>query len=94
MVPLIRSLSGRHDVAHPLEPAILGAGLSENDHRQEYLRARLELRQDGLPVATAITQQDSSLQANLSAAQALIVRLPHAPAASAGSACTIVKLPL
>jgi molybdopterin molybdotransferase len=94
MVPLIRSLSGRHDVAHPLEPAVLGAGLSENDHRQEYLRARLELRQDGPPVATAITQQDSSQLANLSAAQALIVRGPHAPAAAAGSACTIVKLPL
>src|SRR5882724_10489391 len=80
MTPLIRALSGRQDIDHPLETAVLGAGLPENDQRQDYLRARLELRPDGLPLATAIRQQDSSLLANLSAAQALIIRGPSAPA--------------
>jgi molybdopterin molybdotransferase len=41
-----------------------------------------------------VTHQDSSLLRALSAAQALIVRPPHAPAAVAGSACRILKLPL
>jgi molybdopterin molybdotransferase len=94
MAPLIRALSGRTDLHAPLEAAVLGADLPENDQRQDYLRARLELRSDGLPLATAVRQQDSSLLGNLSAAQALIVRAPFAPAAAVGSSCFILKLPL
>lgn len=94
MAPLIRTLSGRNDIHPPLEAAQLGADLPENDQRQDYLRARLELRSDGLPIATAVRKQDSSLLGNLSAAQALIVRPPFAAAAAAGSSCFILKLPL
>lgn len=94
MAPLIRALSGRSDLHPPLEAALLGADLPENDQRQDYLRARLELRSDGLPIATAVSKQDSSLLGNLSAAQALIVRPPFAAAAAAGSSCFILKLPL
>lgn len=94
MAPLIRALSGRSDIHPPLEAAQLGTALPENDQRQDYLRARLELRSDGLPIATAVSKQDSSLLGNLSAAQALIVRAPFAAAAAAGSPCFILKLPL
>ena len=31
---------------------------------------------------------------NLSRADALVIRLPHAPAASAGSPCKVLKLPV
>ena len=93
LVPLIRALSGRSDAEHVDEPAILGAGLPENDHRQEYLRAQLTQRPDAFPLATAVNRQDSSLQAYLSSAQALIIRPPHAPAAPAGSTCRILRLP-
>ncbi len=92
-VPLIRALSGRADVHQIPEHAILGSDVAENDHRQDYLRARLTLTDGGPPVATPVSQQDSSLLGNLSAAKALILRPPHAPAAAAGSPCVIFRLP-
>jgi molybdopterin molybdotransferase len=93
MAPLLRALSGRADVHHALEPAVLGNPLPANDQRQDYLRASLARRADGATVATTVSQQDSSLLANLAAAQALVVRPPFAPAAMAGDACTLIRLP-
>ncbi|MFX4921871.1 hypothetical protein ABTC28_19125, partial [Acinetobacter baumannii] len=83
LVPLIRSLSGRTTIDHALEHAALGRELPANDKRQDYLRARLSTGSDGVPVATSVGAQDSSLVANLAAANALIVRPPFAPAAPA-----------
>jgi molybdopterin molybdotransferase len=94
LAPLIRALSGRSEVHHRSEPALLGRDLAANDLREDYLRARLETRADGTLVATPVNHQDSSLLANLSFAQALVVRPPFAPAASAGSPCVILRLPL
>lgn len=93
LVPLIRALSGRTDVDHVLEQAVLGRDLPANDRRQDHLRARLTNGGDGLPVATSVGTQDSSLVANLAAADALIIRPPFAPAATAGSTCTVLRLP-
>jgi len=93
MTPLIRALSGRHDVAHAEEAAILGNDLPANDQRQDYLRARIERRGDAAIVATTVNHQDSSLLANLARAQALIIRPPHAPAAAAGEPCRLIRLP-
>ncbi|TAK50053.1 MAG: molybdopterin molybdenumtransferase MoeA [Xanthobacteraceae bacterium] len=92
-VPLIRALSGRTE---PLatETAILAVELPANDSRQDYMRATLTNGPDGLPVATPVGSQDSSLLRSLSNAGALIVRPPQAPAAAAGSRCVILKLPL
>ena len=42
LVPLIRALSGRDDVHHVRETALLGRDLAANDQREDYLRARLE----------------------------------------------------
>ena len=93
VVPLIRALSGRSDV-HPVrEDALLGCDVAANDVREDYLRARLEKRDDGVLVATPVNHQDSSLLANLAAAQALVVRAPFAPAARTGSPCKILRLP-
>jgi molybdopterin molybdotransferase len=94
MVPLLRALSGRNDVAHALEPAILGRDLAANDQREDYLRTRLETRADGVVVATAVTKQDSSLLGNLAVSEGLLIRKPFAPAATAGSPCTIIRLPI
>jgi molybdopterin molybdotransferase len=93
MAPLIRALSGRTDVHHATEAAILGRDLAANDIREDYLRARLEERADGVLVATPVDHQDSSLLGNLAAARALVIRSPFAPAAAAGSPCTILRLP-
>ncbi|MGB3489478.1 MAG: gephyrin-like molybdotransferase Glp [Xanthobacteraceae bacterium] len=93
MVPLLRALSGRTDVHHALEPAVLGNALPANDQRQDYLRASLARRADGVTVATTVSHQDSSLLANLAVAQALVVRPPFAPAAGMGDPCTLIRLP-
>src|SRR5262245_9702830 len=78
VVPLIRALSGRKVVHHTRDTALLGRDLGANDQREDYLRARLEERDDGTLIATPVNHQDSSLLANLAAAQALVVRAPFA----------------
>jgi molybdopterin molybdotransferase len=93
LVPLIRALSGRSVIHHTRETALLGRDVPANDHREDYLRARLEARGDGVLIATPVNHQDSSLLANLAAARALVIRPPFAPAAAAGSACEILRLP-
>jgi len=88
--PLIRALLGltpgpvaRH--------AILGADMTANDRRQDYVRAQLASR-DGRTVATPFKRQDSSMMATLARADALIVRPPFAEAAKAGTAVQIIRL--
>jgi molybdopterin molybdotransferase len=94
LVPLIRALAGRTDVHHAHETALLGGDVAANDMREDYLRARLEVRKNGELIATPVDHQDSSLLANLAAARALVIRRPFAPAAPAGSRCDILRLPL
>src|SRR5689334_19016973 len=82
LVPLIRALSGRSDVHHAKEVALLGRDVAANDQREDYLRARLARRDDGQWIATPVNHQDSSLQGFLAAAQGLVIRPPFAPAAA------------
>jgi molybdopterin molybdotransferase len=94
MVPLIRALAGRSIVHHRRERAVLGRDVGPNDMREDYLRARLEEREDGTLMAVPVNHQDSSLLANLAAAQAFLVRAPFAPKAEAGSPCEVLRLPV
>jgi molybdopterin molybdotransferase len=91
LVPLIRRMSGRSDLAPPTESVMLGRDLPANDERADYLRATLKDGSSGL-VATPFPIQDSSMMAPLAKADCLLIREPYAPAAKAGSRCTIVKL--
>jgi molybdopterin molybdotransferase len=93
LVPLIRALSGASAVHNTRESALLGRDVGANDMREDYMRARLNKREDGALIATPVTHQDSSLLAYLSAAQALVIRAPFAPAAAAGARCEILRLP-
>ncbi len=93
LVPLIRRLAGRRDAAHVPAHAQLGRDLPANDERADYLRASLDHGPNG-PVATPLTDQDSSLMSPLAKAGCLVIREPHAPAALAGSDCVILKLGL
>ena len=93
VVPLIRALSGASIVHHVRAQAALGGDVAANDLREDYLRARLEERKDGRLIATPVSQQDSSLLANLAGTQALLIRTPFAPAAKAGALCEILRLP-
>ena len=94
MVPLIRALSGRSVIHHRRERAVLGRDVGANDQREDYLRAHLEERDDGTRVVLPVNHQDSSLLANLAAAQVLLVRAPFAPKAEAGTACEVLRLPV
>jgi molybdopterin molybdotransferase len=94
LVPLIRRLAGRSDCEPQIETALLGCDLPENDERADYLRARLAPGPDGALVATPFRAQDSSMLAPLADAGCLLIREPFAPAAKAGSRCSILKLAL
>ena len=91
LVPLIRRLSGRSDLALPTGVGVLGRDLPANDEREEYMRATLARREGGW-VATPFPQQDSSMLVPLAAADCLVVRESFAPAAKAGAPCVFVKL--
>jgi molybdopterin molybdotransferase len=94
MVPLLRRLSGRTDLATETQTAVLGRDLPANDERQDYMRATLANGNDGASVATPLTVQDSSMMSGLAKAGCLVVRKPHAPAARAGEECTVIPLAL
>lgn len=93
LAPLVRALSGRSDIAWPTHDVTLGAAVPANDLREDHLRASLSRAADGTLMATPVNHQDSSLLANLARADALILRPPHAPAATAGSVAKIILLP-
>jgi molybdopterin molybdotransferase len=91
LLPLIRRLAGRTDVEPRIESAVLGCDLLQNDERADYLRAALTDGPNG-PVAVPFPQQDSSMLVPLAKADCLLVREPHAPAATSGSLCSILRL--
>lgn len=89
--PLIRRIARRA----PLERATTArtaTALKANDHRQDYLRARLRTDDNGGPVAEAYARQDSSMMNILAHSDMLIVRPPHAPEVPAGTECPVIKL--
>ena len=89
--PAIDVMLGLAATGTPAETAVLGRDLAGNDQRQDYLRARLERRDDGELVATPFDKQDSSMLSSLVAAGCLVVRAPHAPPARAGQRVEIVR---
>lgn len=93
MVPLIRAMLGRSDVAHTTIDARASVDLPANDARQDYMRATLSRDSTGALVASPVRSQDSSLLAQLAQADALMVRPPHAPALKAGDTVPVLRLP-
>src|SRR6188472_252366 len=92
LVPLMRRLAGRDDVATTIDMARLGCDLPANDERADYLRATLAPGPDGVPIATPAPAQDSSMLMLLARADCLLVREPHAPPVKAGDRCSIIRL--
>jgi len=92
LAPMLRSMQGL-PATNELVPATLGAPMRANDARQEYARASLERRPDGQLVATPHSRQDSAVVSGLAAAQAFILRPPHAPDAQAGDPVSVIPLP-
>ena len=93
LVPLVRALSGDPQAGEDRsELAVLASDLTENDSRQDYMRARIIGMQNGHPLVEAFGKQDSSMLRILSDAQCLIMREPHAPAAKAGETCRVMRV--
>ena len=93
LVPLVRALSGDRGAGRDRsEPAVLGAPLPANDKRQDYLRATLARRDDGVLVATPNRLQDSSMLRVLAEAECLLIRGPFASADEAGAPCRVLRL--
>ncbi|NRG18712.1 molybdopterin molybdotransferase MoeA [Rhizobiales bacterium] len=90
--PLLFAIQGADIPSRKLETARLGTDLGENDRREDYLRARLSRDEHNDLVATAFGRQDSSMLATMTAADALIVRSPYAPAAKSGEIVPILRL--
>lgn len=92
LIPMLRALQG---LAPELasQAALLGADVRANDERQEYLRGTLARRTDGALIATPFARQDSAVVSGLAAAECLIIRPAHAPAAKAGAAVEVMPLP-
>jgi molybdopterin molybdotransferase len=91
--PALNVLLGLDAPAHPLEQMVLGADLGANDRRQDYLRSTIALNGDGRRSVTPYGRQDSSMLALLAAADGLIVRAPHAPAAAKGELVEVMSFP-
>ena len=90
--PALERLLGLNGPSHRLQKARLGVALTENDRRQDYLRARFEYDDQGHRHAFAFGRQDSSMMATLAQADGLILRKPHAPAAKIGDEVDILPL--
>jgi molybdopterin molybdotransferase len=88
--PAVAALLGT-EIGTSLLSAKLITPLGANDARQDYLRARTEIR-DGELWAEAFTVQDSSMLRSLAQADALIVRAPHAKVARAGDRVEVLPL--
>lgn len=84
--PLVAALQGVSQ-PHRLDTARLAEPLPANGPRENWMRARL-----GPDGVTAFPDQDSSLVTVFAAADALLRRLPGAPAAAAGEAVDILRL--
>jgi len=75
----------------PIRRARLAAPLKANGKRQDYLRARLSTVEGAL-TAEPFSQQDSSMQKVFAAADGLIIRPVHAPAANTGDTVDVFLL--
>lgn len=91
--PLVAALSGQSERDDRPETATLAAAVPANDRREDYIRARLTRDPEGSLRVEAFPRQDSSMLAVFTAADALIIRPPHAPAAEAGETVPILRLP-
>ncbi len=82
--PLLLTWQGA-DPAFPLRPVRLAEPLPATGPREHWMRARLETGADGVALARAFPDQDSSLVAVFAAADALIRRPAGAPPMPAGA---------
>ena len=89
--PAIERMCGLPGILPPPVRAMLSQDLPQNDHRQDNLRCTLAQADHGTLMATPAGRQDSSLLRILAGSDGLILRAPHAPAATAGSFVDVIR---
>jgi molybdopterin molybdotransferase len=90
LAPLIAALAGQ-GFAQDIRLAALTEPMRANDHRQDYVRAKIALNSTGL-TAAPFAVQDSSMLTTLANANGLIIRPPNAVAAAAGAQVKVLML--
>ena len=75
-----------------MEHARLTRPMRESGPREHWMRAKLESAADGSVQVTPFSDQDSSLVSVFAAADALLRRPTHAPAAEAGDVIEVIRL--
>ncbi|MGY8960916.1 MAG: molybdopterin molybdotransferase MoeA, partial [Alphaproteobacteria bacterium] len=93
LIPALQKMLGCAPATNATESVVLGVDLRANDQREDYLRARLSVDENGQRVATPFSKQDSSMLSRLVLADCLIIRAPHATAINAGARVDILPMP-
>ncbi|MGX5666023.1 molybdopterin molybdotransferase MoeA [Rhizobium daejeonense] len=88
--PLLAKLTGRIPLQRQTT-ALSASVLPANDHRQDYIRAKL-VRADGKLVVQSFGNQDSSMMKIFAQSDCLIIRAPGAPALETGAETPILLL--
>jgi molybdopterin molybdotransferase len=93
MQPALSVLSGaeKKESQHTYEMATLQSPLPSNTKRQNYIRAYLSHDSQNNLIVEAHSRQDSSMLSVLSHSNAMVVREPDAPAASAGERVPVLR---
>ena len=92
LLPAIARLSGDSTEQPEIEVARLAAAVPSNDHRADHLRASLSRDADGSHLVVPFPRQDSGMLRRLALSEALVLRAPHAPAATVGESVRIIRL--
>lgn len=90
--PALAAMLGIRGGGPRLQHAVLGNDLGGNDEREDYLRASLEIDDDGEAVATTFSRQDSSVFSGFARADCLLIRPPFAPPAVKGDRVRVLLL--
>ncbi len=91
--PALLALQGLNDSAGVTWKARLATPLVKHHDRTEFLRARIESRDDGALWATPLSRQGSGLLRGVAEADALIVMPEHARRVAIGAVMEIIPLP-
>jgi molybdopterin molybdotransferase len=92
LLPALARLSGLPGAPTPSRRVICAAPLAENDRRADFLRASLDTDTEGHITVRPFAVQDSSMLATLARAEALVLRVPFAPALPAGAEVEAIML--
>jgi molybdopterin molybdotransferase len=91
--PALLALQGANAFDARVSKARLAAAVSKKHDRTEFLRARIQSRDDGALWATPLPGQGSGMLRGVAEADALIVVPEHARELAAGEVVDVVPLP-